>query len=138
MTPISPPARWRTLPVRLMALCALALTPVWYRLSVNTPIFGAGDVSRYALFVPTVLTVLLWLILGMPGLRRLFSSVSRAVWAVCLIALALWAYASGAWAYTGELRPYVAEQATLIWAVTVGYALAVAAVNAPRGQEQLF
>lgn len=131
MTAFHPPARWRTLPVRLMALVALALTPVWYRLSVNTPIFGAGDVSRYTLFVPTVLTVLLWLLLGMPGLRRLFSSVSRAAWAACLIALAFWAYASGAWAYTGELRPAVAEQATLIWAVTVGYALAVAAVGLP-------
>jgi len=127
--PISP-ARWRTLPVQAIALFTFALMPVWYRVSAATPIIGGGDVTRFAVFIPSALTFLVWVLLGLPGIGRLFSGF-RAVWLICLVALAIWAYASGAWAYLGAQKPDLANTAALTWAVSTGFAVAVASVGLP-------
>ncbi len=124
------PTRWRTLPVQIIALFTFALMPVWYRVPADTPLIGGGDVTRFALFIPSALTIIVWLLMGLPGIGRLFSGF-RAVWLSCLVALVIWAYASGVWAYLAAQRPDLANNAALTWAISIGFAVAVASVGLP-------
>jgi len=123
-------ARWRTLPVQIIALFTFALMPVWYRVPSDTPLIGSGDVSRFAIFIPAALTTFVWVMLGLPGIGRLLYGW-RAVWLSCMVALGFWVYATSAWAYLATQQPHLADNAALSWAVSIGFAVAVASVGLP-------
>lgn len=123
-------SQWRTFPIQLVAIFTFVLMPMWYRVPADTPIFGHGDVTRYAVFIPAALSIFLWVIMGFPGIGRLFNGI-YAVWLSCLVALMLWVYASGAWAYLTAQKPELAQNTAIAWFVTVGFAVVVACIGVP-------
>jgi len=98
----------------------------WMRLL--PPPFGAPDlnVTRFALFWAMLATALLWLVSGTPGFADLGRDRLRALWAVALLLLAIWAYASQSWAFTREIDPKVSLSAGLGWCVVALFALVIA------------
>ncbi len=113
-------------------LLTFALIPVWYRLP-QSPIFAQLYVTRFLIFLPMLWTIAFWLILRAPGLRALLHDRWRALWALALLLLALWGYASLNWAFVGALYPDVGETAALQFGVSALFAVVVAcAAPSPR------
>src|SRR4051812_44132756 len=72
-----------------------------------------------------------WLVLGLPGLRDLWRSRWRTLWALSLHLLALWGYASLLWAFQRVAHPDVGQTAALQFAVSALFVVVVACA-APR------
>lgn len=124
-------ARWRTWPIRLTALAALIFVPLWYRLPEQPAIFAAYYPTRFLLFIPLILTCVLYVALGFPGIRSLATHKPRAAWAFMLLGMALWMYASAGWAFRREEDPALALGTAIQFAVVAIYAVAVASVRLP-------
>ncbi len=114
-----------------IAICFVLMT-AWVRLV--PPPLGAPDlnITRFALFWALLSTVLLWLLLGLPGLSTLRQRPAAAGAALALLLLALWAYLSQEWAYNRSTRPDVALSAALGWGVSAAFALVVVCAARPR------
>ncbi len=106
-------------------LLTFALIPVWYRLP-QSPIFAQLYVTRFLIFLPMLWSISWWLVLGLPGLRDLFRSRLRTLWALSLLLLALWGYASLIWAFQRVAHPDVGQTAALQFAVSALFAVVVA------------
>lgn len=90
---------WRLLPVQVGVLATFLLTSFWLRLD-ETPIFFARIYfSKFAILLPMMLTIVAWFLTGMPGFNVFRQGGIRAGWAVALLALVIWMYASSAWAF---------------------------------------
>src|SRR5687768_3716633 len=124
-------AGWRTWPVRLAALAALILVPLWYRLADQPALFAAYYPTRFLLFIPLIITCVLYILLGFPGIRALAAYKPRAAWAFLLLGLALWMYASVGWAFRREADSALAIGTAVQFAVVAIYAVAVASVRLP-------
>lgn len=111
-------------------LLTFLLIPVWYRLP-QSPIFAKLYVTRFLIFLPMVLTICFWLISGLPGFRAFLKSRWQVLWALALLLLALWAFASQAWAFQREAYPEIAASTALQFAVSVLFALVVACAAPP-------
>ncbi|MCC6616297.1 MAG: O-antigen ligase family protein [Anaerolineae bacterium] len=105
---------------------SFALMACWMRLI--PPPFGAPDlnVTRFALFWAMLATILVWLASGAPGFADFRRSRMRALWAITLLLLAIWAYASQAWAFTREIKPEASPSAGLGWCIVALFTLVVA------------
>ena len=124
-------AGWRTWPVRLAALAALILVPLWYRLPDQPIVFAAYYPTRFLLFIPLIITCVLYILLGFPGIRALAVYKPRAGWAFMLLGLAIWMYASASWAFRSEADPALAVGTAIQFAVVAVYAIAIASVRLP-------
>lgn len=124
-------ATWRTWPVRLAALAALMLVPLWYRLPYQPTVFAAYYPTRFLLFIPLIITCVLYILLGFPGIRALAGYKPRAAWAFLLLGLTLWMYASAGWAFRREADPALATGTAIQFAVVAIYAVAIASVRLP-------
>lgn len=124
-------AGWRTWPVRLTALAALILVPLWYRLPEQPAIFAPFYPTRFLLFLPLIITCLLYIVLGFPGIRSLAAYKARGAWAFMLLGLAIWMYASAGWAFRREVDPALAVGTAIQFAVVAVYAVAIASVRLP-------
>lgn len=124
-------AAWRVIPVRIAAVAALLLVPLWYRLPYQPSVFAPYYVTRFALFIPLVITAALYTLLGFPGIRRLAADKTRAAWAFCLLALAIWIYASAGWSVMRDINPALAVGTAVQFAVVAVFAVAVASVRLP-------
>jgi O-antigen ligase len=114
-------------------LLTFFLIPVWYRLP-QSPIFARLYVTRFLIFLPMLWAIFWWLLLRLPGLRELLLSRSRTLWALALLALALWGFASQLWAFQRVDYPDVAQTAALQFGVSALFAVVVAcAAPPPRG-----
>ena len=113
-------------------LLTFALIPVWFRLP-QLPLFAPLYVTRFLIFLPMLWTIGWWLVLRAPGLRDLLHSRWRTLWALCLLLLALWGFASQAWAFQRVQYPEVAGTAALQLGVSALFVLVVAcAAPSPR------
>lgn len=106
-------------------LLTFLLIPVWYRLP-QSPIFAQLYVTRFLIFLPMLLTIFFWLIFGLPGFQVLLKSRWQVLWVLALLLLALWGFASQAWAFQRESYPEIATSTSLQFAVSVLFALVVA------------
>lgn len=122
---------YRRLIVQAGALAVFALTPLWYRLPQPLPVIEPLYVTRFVVFLVAALTVGVWLFSGAVGLGALLRDRTRAVWALALLALAVWMWASGSWAFMGERYPEIARSASLQMTISALFALAVASVGVP-------
>ncbi|MEP7293269.1 MAG: O-antigen ligase family protein [Chloroflexota bacterium] len=111
-------------------LLTFLLIPVWIRLP-QSPLFAPLYVTRFLIFLPMLLAISLWLMLGLPGLRDFMCSRSRVLWALALLLLALWAFASQIWAFQRAAYPEIASSSSLQLAVSVLFVLVVACVAPP-------
>ncbi len=112
-------------------LITFGLIPVWYRFPFVPSIFPPLYVSRFLILMPMLFTIGAWLIAGLPGLGRLRRSTWGALWALMLITLALWAFASNLWAFQRRNYPEVGQTAALQFGIAVLFAV-VCACAAPR------
>ena len=124
-------AGWRTWPVRLAALAALILVPLWYRLPEQPAVFAAYYSTRFLLFIPLIITCVLYILLGFPGIRTLAAYKPRAAWTFLLLGLVIWMYASAGWAIRREVDPALAVGTAIQFAVVAVYAVAIASVRLP-------
>lgn len=108
-----------------------ALIPVWYRFAEVPPFFPPLYVSRFLILLPMLFTIGAWLIAGLPGFDRLRRAKWGRWWALALLSLALWAFASTLWAFQRRQHPDVGETAALQFGIVALFAL-VCACAAPR------
>lgn len=120
-------ARWL---IHIGILLTFALIPLWYRLP-QSPLFAPLYVTRFLIFLPMLWSIVWWIVLGLPGLRDLARSRLRAIWALSLLLLVLWGYASLIWAFQRVDHPDVGQTAALQFAVSVLFAVVVACAAPP-------
>src|SRR5215475_44425 len=106
-------------------LLTFALIPVWLRLP-QSPIFAPLYVTRFLIFLPMLWSIFWWIALGVPGLRDLLRNRWRTLWALALVGLALWGFASLLWAFQRVDQPDVGQTAALQFGVSALFALVVA------------
>ncbi len=111
-------------------LVTFALIPVWYRLP--TALFGSSlYIARFAILLPALLAIGLWLVSGLPGLRGLRQSRPGAHWALLLLALALWMVSSGVWAFMRARQPDLTVNAGVSFGTAALFAIVVACRASP-------
>jgi O-antigen ligase len=126
--------RRRLLPIQAGVVTAFLLLPLWYRFSTRTsPPLGLAPlyVDYFLLLLPLLWTILWWLVLGLPGFRALLRDPLRRVWALLVMLLALWSYASLMWAFMRDLHPEVGATAALQFAVVLLFAVVIASAGPP-------
>ncbi|MCC6802067.1 MAG: O-antigen ligase family protein [Anaerolineae bacterium] len=118
--------KWRSIwLIHAGILLTFALVPVWYRLP-QSPLFARLYVTRFLIFLPIIWSVVWWVVLGVPGLRDLARSRWRSLWALALLLLALWGFASQVWAFQRVDYPEVGATAALQFGVSALFAVVVA------------
>ena len=113
-------------------LLTFALIPVWYRFSYTPLLLPPLYVSRFLILLPMLWTIFWWLLTGLPGFGQLQRDPARRFFAFCLLALALWGFASTFWAFQRELHFEVGATAALQLGVVALFVLAVACAGPPR------
>lgn len=124
--------KWRSIwLIHAGMLLTFLLIPVWYRLP-PLPILARLYVTRFLILLPMLWTIGWWLALRLPGLRAFARSRTRAIWALALLGLALWSFASQGWAFQRVEHPDVGATAALQLGVAILFALVVACTASPR------
>lgn len=124
----------RRLAVQVGALLVFALLPLWDRFPRDAPApLGLPNlnVSYYVILLPMLWTVAAWLLARAPGLTSLHRDPVRRVWALALLGLALWGFASQHWAFMRTGDPQTAQTAALQLGVVALFAVAVACAGPP-------
>jgi O-antigen ligase len=113
-------------------LLTFALIPVWYRLPQTPPLLAPLYVTRFLIVLPMLFAIAGWLALRLPGFTDLRRDPLRRMWALSLLALALWTFASQGWAYQRVPHPEVAATTALQFGIASLFALVVACAGPPR------
>lgn len=122
-------ADWRLWIMRAGVMLTFLCVPLWYRLPGVPDWMPDLYVSRFLLINAMVLSLALWFVLGLPRLRAV---QWRAVWIPLLVGLAVWMYASGAWAFMRDRYPELTVNAALQLGLTALFALMTVSVASPR------
>ncbi len=121
---------WARRAAQAGVLVTFLLIPVWYRVA-EAAFLPQYYVSGFVLLLPMQFTLIMWVVAGCPGIGRFARHTARLVWIGALGALAVWAYASGAWAFMATQDPTLALNAAYQMAIVAGFALAAACVSVP-------
>lgn len=117
---------WQRTPVQAGILITLLILPAWGKLPGAPPPFSAHYITGFAIFWTMLFTSSWWLLTGCYGLRTLGREPARALWALALLVLAVWVYASGAWAYEAADHPEIANNGALQFAIVALFAIVTA------------
>lgn len=115
--------------LHLLILSTFALTGVWMRFPGAPTAFHPFYVTGFLIFWPLIASLVLWLLLGAPGLRDLWLDRRRRFWMLALLLLAGWALLSWAWAYTSSSavnRPGASLAASIPFVLALLFALVTA------------
>jgi O-antigen ligase len=115
--------------LHLLILSTFALTGVWMRFPGAPTAFHPFYVMGFLIFWPLIACLVLWLLLGAPGLRDLWLDRRRRFWMLALLLLAGWALLSWAWAYTSSSavnRPGASLAASIPFVLVLLFALVTA------------
>lgn len=115
--------------LHLLILTTFALTGVWMRFPGAPTAFQPFYVSGFLIFWPLIASLVLWLLLGAPGLQALWLDRRRRFWMLALLLLAGWALLSWAWAYTSSSavnRPGASLAASIPFVLALLFALVTA------------
>ena len=123
---------WRQTAIQICILLSIAVIPFWLRLPYAVDPFEANYVMGFALTIPLLLTVALWVVTGLSGLGRILRDPWRWGWLVLLFGFAFWHYASQSWAFIRIEYPGMAMNATLQIALVVAFITVVLATPIPR------
>jgi O-antigen ligase len=128
-----PLLKLRLLPTQIGILICFVLMTGWFRLPPLPAPLPSLYVARFTLLAAMLLTVIIWLCSGLPGIRRLGAQPLRAGGALLLLCLALWAYASQSWAFMAARQPEAGANAALVWCVLALFVVVTAsACPSPR------
>lgn len=118
---------------RLAALLSFFCIPLWTRLTFVPLGFAPYHVVRFVIVLPMLTTIFCWLVAGAPGLFAQRRTTTRSLWALSLLTVALWTFASLSWAFIRERAPDIGETAALKFGIVALFATAVAHLEiAPR------
>lgn len=115
--------------LRLCILLTFALISVWYRLPETPPFLPTLYVSRFLILLPMLISIICWLVLRLPGFDQLRRDKLRAIWALLMLVLALWVFASQLWAFQREPHPEVGATSALQFGIVALFALVVACAS---------
>lgn len=121
----------RRIPIQIACLLVFLMIPLWLRLPSQPAWMADLYVVRFAIFYPMLLTVGLWLVLGLPGFLRFCEDKRRVWWVMSLLLLVLWMYSSTSWAFMRDREPDLAPNAVLGFGVVVLFVFALAASGPP-------
>ena len=122
-------SKWLLVPALLMTL---VMAPVWLRIENAPAPFTFNYVMGFAIFFPIVWSILMWFVLGRPGLRSL--NRQAVIWLGLLFLLVVWSALSLAWAFVRVREPGVAIGVTLQLLLTVLFITVLIATNPEREQ----
>lgn len=123
--------KWRLLPIQLGIVATFAMIPLWARFHGAPLPWTANYVTGFVILVPILWTIGWWLALGLPGFAAFRRDLRRAVWALALLALVVWAYASSSWALVRDSHPGVAINGALQLGLVVLFVIALASARPP-------
>lgn len=110
-------------------LLTFALIPLWYRLPFTPLLLPPLYVSRFLTLLPMLFSIGFWFALRLPGFGDLRRDPLRGGWALALLTLTLWGFASQMWAFQRVPHPDVAATAALQLGVVALFALAAACAS---------
>jgi hypothetical protein len=118
---------WRRVPAQIGIVLTLALIPIWLRIG-QPALFAQLYVTRFLIFLPLLLTIFGWLLMGMPGFHALLKAEGRGgqarrAWALLLLLLAAWAAFSTEWAFIRWRAPHIGGTAALQFCVVALFAI---------------
>ncbi len=127
---------WRRLPAQTGIVLSLALIPIWLRIG-QTPVFAPLYATRFLIFLPILLTIFGWLLMGLPGFHALLKAKGRGgqarrAWALLLLLLAAWAAFSTEWAFIRWRDPHVAATSALQFCVVALFAIVMVCCAPPK------
>ena len=123
---------WRETAIQICILLTIAIIPFWLRLPYAVDPFEADYVMGFALTIPLLVTVTLWVTTGLSGLGRILQDPWRWAWLMLLLGFAFWHYASQSWAFIQDEYPGMAVNATLQIVLVVAFIIVVLATPVPR------
>lgn len=110
----------RLFPVQLGILVTFALAPAWFKFQDAPAPFTATYILGFVIVVPMILTILVWILAGLPGLADLLRDQWRFAWVICLLLLAAWGFFSQGWAFIQEKEPGVGQNFALqLWLIVL-------------------
>jgi hypothetical protein len=121
----------RLLIVQIGIVVCFLLMIGWFRLPRLPDPIPTYYNLRFVLFAAMLITIVLWFACGLPGFAALRRDKLRAAWALALLLLAAWAYASQTWGFVALSYPFVGADGALAWGITALFALVVAAAAPP-------
>jgi O-antigen ligase len=122
---------FRLLPIQIGVIATFLLIPLWYRLPFTIPLLPDLYASRFLLILPLAWTILAWLIVGLPNVRRFAASRWRLTWGIALLCLAVWALLSQSWAFVRFFHPEIAQSAGFQFVIVACFAVAAASSGTP-------
>lgn len=123
----------RRLLIQISILITLLLASFWGRLSNAPPSFSAEYSLGFAVTWGMLITIGLWLLLGLPGMRAILLSRARLIWLIVISILTLWSSASQFWALMEATRPEIAQGRALQTMIALAFWIVIACVApAPR------
>ncbi len=123
---------YRLLPIHAGIIATFLLIPVWYRLPQRPDIFPALYVSRFLILLPMLWTIGWWLALRLPGFDELRRDKLRRIWALALLLLAVWAFASQSWAFRRVENPDYGATAALQLSISLLFSVVIACACPPK------
>jgi len=116
----------------LLAL-PLLLLPYWVKWADPPAPFAPTYVMGFLVSAAMLLAVIVWLLLGMPGITRFAQRGAHLSWAVMWGVFVFWAFITQTWAFVEKAQPGVAQNFGLQMALVGSYAIMLAcAAPAPR------
>jgi hypothetical protein len=126
-------AALRTLLPQIGIVVCFLLMGTWLRFTFAPTVYPSVYISRFVVFSAMLITIAVWFACGMPGFAALHRSRARAWMLLCLLVLAIWAYASQGWGFAAARAPQAGSNAALAWCVVALFCVVVASAAPPHG-----
>lgn len=111
----------------------LLLLPYWLKWANPPHPFSSTYVMGFVLSSAMLLAILVWLVIGMPGIGRFFIRGARWSWAIAWALLIFWAVLTQTWAFIERQEPGVAQNFALQMLLVGSYCFMLAcAAPSPR------
>lgn len=126
--------RLRNAPAMRSALALpLLLLPYWLKWAAAPAPFSATYVMGFVISAAMVLALVVWGLLGMPGIARFIQRGPCAAWAIVWGLFCFWALITQTWAFVERSHPEIAQNYALHMGLVGSYALMLAcAAPSPR------
>ncbi len=99
--------------IPISILTTLFFTQAWLKLDDAPAPFTATYVTGFVIFIPLIVTILLWVLSGFRGIQNIYKNKTNLLWFLSLIAFAGWAILSQHWDFVADDRAGVAQNAGL-------------------------
>jgi len=106
------------------------LAPFWWKLNDAPPPFTANYVTGFVIFWLMLLTIIIWIIAGLPNIEQLWQNIYSITLTLLLSIFLIWVFISQSWAFVSDTRPEIAQNTTLQFFIIFAFILVIL-TNAP-------